>query len=56
MNIHQLDPEGCAVAQWCFAPEGGLAPGNILLAQQIARETMEREVPALANGHTYRLV
>jgi hypothetical protein len=44
MNVHQLDPAGRTVAQWCFAPNGGLAPGDILLAQKIALETMEREV------------
>jgi hypothetical protein len=49
MNIQQLDPAGRTVAQWCFAPEGGLAPGDILLAQKIALETMERKALALAN-------
>jgi hypothetical protein len=49
MNVHQLDTAGHSVAQWCFAPEGGLAPGDVLLAQKIALETMEREVLALAN-------
>jgi hypothetical protein len=44
------------VARWCFAPEGGLAAGDILLAQKIALETMERKVLALANRQTYRLV
>jgi hypothetical protein len=50
MNIHQLDPAGRTVKQWCFAPEGCLAPGDILLAQKIALETMERKVLALANS------
>jgi hypothetical protein len=54
MNVHQLDPAGRTVVQWCFAPEGGLAPGDILLAQKIALETMEREVLALANKQTSR--
>jgi hypothetical protein len=49
MNVHQLDQAGRSVAQWCFAPEGGLAPGDVLLAQKIALETMERDVLALAN-------
>jgi hypothetical protein len=49
MNIHQLDPAGRPVAQWCFAPEGGLAIGDVLLAQKIALETMELEALALAN-------
>ena len=52
MNVHQLDPDGRTVAQWCFAPEGGLAPGDILLAQKIALETMERKALALANSQT----
>jgi hypothetical protein len=54
MNIHQLDPAGRTVAQWCFAPEGGLAPGDILLAQKIALETMEWKVLAIANRQPFR--
>jgi hypothetical protein len=54
MNVHQLDPDGRTLAQWCFAPEGGLTPGDILLAQKIALETMEREALALANCQSYR--
>jgi hypothetical protein len=54
MNVHQLDPAGCTVAQWCFAPVGGLAPGDILLAQKIALETMERKALALANRQPFR--
>jgi hypothetical protein len=54
MNIHQLDPAGRTVAQWCFAPEGGLSPGDVLLAQKIALETMERKVLTLANRQTFR--
>ena len=49
MNVHQLDQAGRMVAQWCFAPEGGLAPGDVLLAQKIALETMERKALGLAN-------
>jgi hypothetical protein len=54
MNVHQLDPAGCTVAQWCFAPAGGLAPGDVLLAQKIALETMERKALALANRQPFR--
>jgi hypothetical protein len=50
MNVYQFDADGCTVAQWCFAPEGGLCIGDILLAQKIALETMEREVLAIANS------
>jgi hypothetical protein len=34
--VNQLNPKGRKVAQWCFAPEGGLVIGDILLAQKIA--------------------
>lgn len=55
MNVHQLDPAGRTVAQWCFAPEGGLVPGDILLAQKIALETMETKALAIANCQTFRM-
>jgi hypothetical protein len=55
MNVHQLDPVGNAVAQWCFAPQGRLAMGDILLAQKISLETMEREALAIANCQTFRM-
>ena len=54
MNIHQLDPTGRRVAQWCFAPEGELAIGDILLAQKIALETMERKALTIANTQPWR--
>jgi hypothetical protein len=54
MNIHQLEPAGHTVAQWCFAPVGDLAPGDILLTQKIALETMERKVLALSNRQPFR--
>jgi hypothetical protein len=50
MNIHQLDAVGNTVAQWCFMPQGGLAAGDVLLAQKIALETMERQALAVANS------
>jgi hypothetical protein len=52
MNVYQLDAAGRSVAQWCFMPKGDLAPGDVLLAQKIALETMERDVLALANRQT----
>jgi hypothetical protein len=55
MNVEQLDETGRAVAQWCFAPEGGLATGDNLLAQKIALETMERKALALANSQRLRV-
>jgi hypothetical protein len=54
MNIRQLDPVGHTIAQWCFAPEGKLATGDVLLAQKIALETMESQALALANTQTSR--
>jgi hypothetical protein len=49
MNVHQLDQTGRSVARWCFVPEGDLVTGDILLAQKIALETMERQVLKLGN-------
>ena len=54
MNVHQLDPDGHPVQQWCFAPEGRIAVGDVLLAQKIALETMETKALAIANGQTFR--
>jgi hypothetical protein len=54
MNIHQLDSAGRTVTQWCFAPEGKLVTGDVLLAQKIALETMEHQVLSLANTQTSR--
>jgi hypothetical protein len=54
MNIHQLDSAGRAVTEWCFAPEGKLVTGDVLLAQKIALETMERQVLSLANTQRSR--
>jgi hypothetical protein len=49
MNIYQLNPEGRKVAEWCFAPEGKVVIGDVLLAQKIALETMERKALTIAN-------
>jgi hypothetical protein len=48
MNVLQLDPTGRPVAQWCFTPVGNLATGDVLLAQKIALETMERQALAFS--------
>jgi hypothetical protein len=53
MNIHQLDPAGRTARKWCFMPSGGLVLGDVLLAQKIALETMERETLAIANSQSY---
>jgi hypothetical protein len=49
MNIHELGCDGKAVAQWCFAPQGNLAIGDVLLAQKVALETMETQALSKAN-------
>jgi hypothetical protein len=56
MNVHQLDAAGRTITKWCFMPFGGLVLGDMLLAQKIALETMEREVLTLANRQPSRLV
>jgi hypothetical protein len=55
MNVHELDPDGHSVKQWCFAPEGRLAVGDVLLAQKIALETMETKALTIANSQTFRM-
>ena len=55
MNVRELDRDGRPVKQWCFAPEGGLAVGDVLLAQKIARETMEGAALLVANSHPFRV-
>ena len=55
MNLHQLDANGQPVQQWCFAPEGRLAVGDVLLAQKIALETMETKALEIANRQMFRM-
>jgi hypothetical protein len=55
MNVHQLDADGHPVQQWCFAPEGRLAVGDVLLAQKIALETMETKALEIANRQMFRM-
>jgi hypothetical protein len=55
MNVHELDADGHSVKQWCFTPEGGLAAGDMLLAQKIALETMETRALTIANSQTFRM-
>jgi hypothetical protein len=56
MNVYELDRAGNIVAHWCFAPKGDLAMGDVLLAQKIALETMEREALNSRGGHLIALV
>jgi hypothetical protein len=39
MNVHEMDRAGNIVAHWCFAPQGDLPMGDVLLGQKIALET-----------------
>ena len=49
MNIHELDGAGRPLAGWCFAPQGHLVAGDVMLAQKIALENDERGALAVAN-------
>src|SRR3979490_1857074 len=52
MNIHELDGAGRPLAGWCFAPQGHLVAGDVMLAQKIALESDERGALAVANTLT----
>ena len=49
MNIEELAANGYVTRRWCFAPEGTLATGDVMLAQKIALETFELNALAIAN-------
>jgi hypothetical protein len=49
MNIEELAADGYVTQQWCFAPEGAFATGDVMLAQKIALETFELDALAIAN-------
>jgi len=51
INVEQLDNDGRCLQKLCFGPTGGLARGDILLAQKVALETFETD--ALAAAHRY---
>ena len=53
MNIDELNSDGRVVAQWCFAPQGKLVVGDVMLAQKIALETMELEALRKANRNRW---
>jgi hypothetical protein len=55
MNVEELDSGGKTIVQWCFIPEGDLVVGDVLLAQKVALETMEREALAAANRQVHLL-
>ena len=49
MNIAEFAANGRVTRRWCFAPEGALATGDVMLAQKIALETFELNALAIAN-------
>ena len=49
MNVVELAANGRVTRRWCFAPEGSLATGDVMLAQKIALETFELNALAIAN-------
>jgi hypothetical protein len=42
-NVYELDKKARPIRGWCFAPEGFLPAGDVMLAQKIALETDEEE-------------
>jgi hypothetical protein len=48
-NVEELDADGVGIAALCFAPEGSLAAGDVMLAQKIALETNEVAAIGVAN-------
>ncbi len=49
MNIEELTAHGYVTRRWCFAPEGALAIGDVMLAQKVALERFELDALAGAN-------
>jgi hypothetical protein len=47
-NVYELDRKGRPIRGWCFAPEGFLPAGDIMLAQKIALETDEERAMTVA--------
>ena len=55
VNIDQLDASKKVVQKWCFAPEGNLPSGDVLLAQKLALELFEYDALSVANRHLRNL-
>jgi len=47
-NVHEIDFEGKSGGILCFAPEGHLVPGDVMLARKIALEADELAALAVA--------
>jgi hypothetical protein len=52
INIVAFNADGREARRLCFGPEGRVATGDIMLAQKIALETMERAALAIANVYS----
>jgi hypothetical protein len=48
-NLYELNDFGRLKMGWCFIPSGGLAVGDVMLAQKIALETNQDGALAIAN-------
>jgi hypothetical protein len=48
-NVFELDGEDREIHGWCFAPDGNLVAGDVMLAQKVALETNERGALNVAN-------
>ncbi|AMA61055.1 hypothetical protein [Bradyrhizobium sp. CCGE-LA001] len=49
-NVHEIDEYGWLGTGRCFVPLGGLAQGDVMLAQKIALETDESRALCVANS------
>jgi hypothetical protein len=49
MNVEQLDKKGRPKWALCFAPEGELVVGDVMLAQKLALELFESDTLKVAN-------
>jgi hypothetical protein len=49
MNVRRLDKKGRAICVLCFAPEGSLVVGDVMLAQKLALELFESDALKIAN-------
>jgi hypothetical protein len=49
MNVYQLDKKGRTVCVLCFAPDGELVVGDVMLAQKLALELFEADTLKVAN-------
>lgn len=49
LNILELTKKGEPKCTWCFLPSGGVAKGDVLLAQKVSLETDEKEALKVAN-------